>query len=72
MGNAYDSAGESTNDNELTGFDRGLEAEKVLGMDDSSGELCFLIKWKDCDISDIGIYVFFIIYFNDLKLLKNL
>ncbi|XP_048191382.1 chromobox protein homolog 3-like [Perognathus longimembris pacificus] len=38
----------NANDNP-TGFDRGLEAERILGATRSSEGLMFLMKWKDLD-----------------------
>ncbi|CAF4442514.1 unnamed protein product, partial [Adineta steineri] len=32
-----------------TGFERGFEAEKVLGATDSAGELMLLVKWRQSD-----------------------
>ncbi|CAF2727801.1 unnamed protein product [Rotaria sp. Silwood2] len=39
--------------NTSNGFDRGFEAEKVLGATDSAGELMLLVKWRHSDEADL-------------------
>ncbi|CAF2736692.1 unnamed protein product [Rotaria sp. Silwood2] len=45
--------GNMQSSNTPTGFERGFEAEKVLGATDSAGELMLLVKWRHSNEADL-------------------
>ncbi|XP_024867512.1 chromobox protein homolog 5-like [Temnothorax curvispinosus] len=40
-------------DDDGRGFERGLEADKILGSADDNGELMYLIQWKGTEAVDM-------------------
>lgn len=44
---------EEDDGNKLNGFARGLQPEKILGASDNTGQLMFLMQWKDTDKAEL-------------------
>ncbi|KYN05190.1 Chromobox protein like protein 1 [Cyphomyrmex costatus] len=40
-------------DSRVQGFQRNLEADKILGTADDNGKLMYLMQWKGTDVIDI-------------------